>query len=106
MFVFDPEPTFTWTCKLRLPGQEPQPFTAEFRLLSQSEIQAFPQDGDVSVLKAALIRLQDVTLPDGTPINTPELIERVLDLLPWRVALSEAYSEAVYGIPSRASLGN
>lgn len=106
MFTLDLEPTFSWKCTLRLPGQQPQHFTALFRLLSESLREALPMDGDVSVLKAAVIKLEGVTLPDGTPIDTPELIARVVDLLPWRAALSAGYSEAVYGIPSAASLGN
>ena len=107
MYDIDYEPSYSRPCKLRMPGQEPQPFTAVFRVLPESrreEIAA--QKGEAGLLAAVVLRLEDVQTTEGQPIDTPELVARVLDLLPWARALSAGYVEAVYGIPSAASLGN
>jgi len=107
MFVIDFEPTFSWPCTVTVPGREPQPFTAVFRLLPETQRQQIADEtGEIGLLKACVVRLEDVRTTDGQAIDTPQMVSRVLDLLPWARALSVGYVEAVYGIPSAASLGN
>lgn len=110
MFILDFNPEFTWPVTLRLPASGSHAthnIEARFRLLPESTQQSLTQTGgDLAVLRDALIGIEGVTDRNGTWANTREQLDAVLDLMPWRIALAQAYTEAVYGVPSPAALGN
>jgi hypothetical protein len=111
MFVLDDNPEFTWPVTVRLPhegGHREGRFEARFRLLPDSERERLTAEGgDLAVLRAALLALEGVELPDGVPFpNTRAALDQALDLLPIRAGLAAAYVDALFGVPSGAARGN
>lgn len=111
MFTLDLNPEFTWPFTARLPvhGQFADcQAVARFRLLPESQRTQLQPQGDGAVLAAALVGIDGAKGGDGKPFeNTEANLARLLDLLPFRTALAEAYAAAVYGsTPSAAALGN
>jgi hypothetical protein len=111
MFVFDPNPQFTWPVTARMPangGFVEHAFQARFRLLPEDRREELSRaGGDLALLQEAVVELVEVEV-DGRPFGrTAEEVAAVLRLMPYRTALAEAYVAAVFGMsPGAAARGN
>lgn len=111
MFVFDPEFTFPWPVKVKLPGADGevvQEFTAIFRMpADEKDLFERPvTTGMAELIDVARDRLsqhwvgwEGINVVGGTPLPfSPENRDQLLRNRPVRMALDQAFGEAVLGI--------
>lgn len=100
MFKIDPNPEFSHKVKVRVPvdgGFADQEFTARFRVLPWSEVQA--TDGDpAGQLRRIWVGWEGIVDDAGEPVPFSDAArDQMIDLLYVRVAVLETYSVAVAG---------
>ncbi len=112
MFILDLNPEFTWPFTVRRPADGSfieETALARFRLLPETAREKLlSEGGDVRLLSEALVGIEGAVGADGKPFdNCAVNLALVLDLMPFRIGLADAYAQAVYGAtPSAAALGN
>lgn len=107
MFKINHRPEFTVDVQVAPQGAgEAQTLRTVFRALSDDEVldhDTTSIDGYRNLLRAAVVRFEDLVDPDGKPLAcTPEVISSLLSWPHIRSALNGAYWQALH----RARVGN
>ncbi|MBF0261092.1 MAG: hypothetical protein HQL97_04510 [Magnetococcales bacterium] len=102
MFTITKNRSFTWPIRVLSPEsgerREIGEFNAYFRLLDLAETNALGAQGDTAFLSAILVGWDGVVQEDGLAYPyTPEHLATLIDFIPVRAALLNAYHVAISG---------
>lgn len=107
MFVFDPNPTFTHTVKVKVPvdgGFVDQTFRATFAVVPTEEAKNYDLDdgdGSTAFLRRAVTHMHDLIGLDDQPVTyNDKLRDALLNQSYVRKALARAYFDAISGVQS------
>ena len=79
-------------------------YTAHFRLLGASRIEALAAEGDEALLREALVGWRDIEDADGAPLEYgEESLSQLLDILHWRRSTAAEYTRFAAGLASKNS---
>ncbi len=105
MFKISKKTTFTWPVTVQVPQDggvfKPYEFIAEFKMQTQSEIDALlelSKANDKDMLKAVLVGWDQVQDSDGNPLPfSEESLSTLTDITYVRTGLVKSFFEAVSG---------